>query len=155
RGTGINGMATGNITISGVPCTLGVGPSASIVPCTTAGAVPVDVVAAYLYWVTEETTNNPAAMNGTFDGKPVTGLCLGTSNNPACWISGGTNGSNNASGRVYRADVLGLLPIDSTGHRVTNYTHTVKLRDSGLNGNGTIFLTEGATLAIIYRIQVP
>src|SRR5262249_48613152 len=26
---------------------------------------------------------------------------------------------------------------------------------SGLNGNGTIFLTEGATLAIIYRIQVP
>src|SRR5436190_7349577 len=94
-------------------------------------------------------------MNGTFDGKAITALVLGNPNNPACWSSGGTNGSGNGSGRVYRADVLGVLPIDATGHRVTNYTHTVQLRDSGLNGNGTIFLTDGATLVIVYRIQVP
>src|SRR5262245_41382902 len=56
RGTGVNGVATGNITISGVPCTTGVGAAASVVPCTTGGAMPVDVVAAYLYWETEETT---------------------------------------------------------------------------------------------------
>src|SRR6516164_6598352 len=53
RGTGVNGIATGNITISGIPCTSGVAPAASIVqwtsgPCPS-GTTPVDVVAAYLY----------------------------------------------------------------------------------------------------------
>src|SRR5215467_3703486 len=76
RGTGVNGVATGNITISGVPCTTGVGAAASVVPCTASGAMPVDVVAAYLYWETEETITTPAAMNGFFDGKAIVGLVL-------------------------------------------------------------------------------
>ena len=156
RGTGVNGVATGSIKMSGVPCTNGIGSGATIDPlCTASGSLPVDVVAAYLYWETEETTATPAAMNGFFDGKPIVGRVLGDPNNPACWSSGGTHGASQASGRVYRADVLGILPIDATGHRVTNYTHTVKLPDSGLNGNGTIFLTDGATLVLVYRIQVP
>src|SRR5262249_27652232 len=103
RGTGVNGIATGKITISAVPCTSGIGRSASIVTCVTSGAVPVDVVAAYLYWETEETSISPASMNGTFDGKSIVGLVLGNPNNPACWSSGRTSSSSNASGRVYRA----------------------------------------------------
>src|SRR5215831_3893563 len=155
RGIGVNGIATGKITISGVPCTNFIGPSAAIVPCTVSGSVPVDVVAAFLYWETEETATAPSAMNGVFDGKPIAGLNLGSPNNPACFSSGGTSGASTASGRVYRADVLGALPIDGTGHRVTNYTHTIQLTDSGKQGNGTLSLTSGATLVLVYRIQVP
>src|SRR5215813_10600561 len=70
RGTGINGFATGTISLTGVPCTSG----AAYVPCfdaqgqPTPGAVPADVVAAFLYWETEETATNPSAANGFFDG---------------------------------------------------------------------------------------
>jgi hypothetical protein len=155
RGTGVGGKANGSITISGVPCTSGVGPSASIVPCTASGAVPADVVAAYLYWETEETAATPSAMNGLFDNKAIVGTVLGNPNNPACWSSGGTNGANGASGRVYRADVLAAMPPDNTGHRATNSTHQIQLPDSGGNGNGLVFLTDGATLVLVYRIQVP
>src|SRR5262249_53521580 len=104
---------------------------------------------------TEETATAPSAMNGVFDGKPIAGLNLGSPNNPAFFSSGGTSGASTASGRVYRADVLGALPIDGTGHRVTNYTHTIQLTDSGKQGNGTLSLTSGATLVLVYRIQVP
>ena len=58
-GAGHNqGLATGTITVSGVPCTAG--SPAAIAPCTTAGAVQADIVAAYLYWETEETAAKPA-----------------------------------------------------------------------------------------------
>src|SRR5438270_8033866 len=71
-GVGLKNTAgVGSITMSGVPCTLGVGPSAAIVPCATAGAVPAYPVAAFLYWQTVESTPSPAAARGSFDGNPI------------------------------------------------------------------------------------
>src|SRR5262245_975592 len=63
-----NTGGNGTITMSGVPCTSGLGPSASIVPCTVAGAVPAYPIAAFLYWQAAESTAAPAAANGVFDG---------------------------------------------------------------------------------------
>ena len=139
RGTGVNGLATGSINISGVP----------------AGA---DIVAAFLYWETEESAPSPVAMNGFFDGNAIVGRVLGNPMNPACWSSGGTSGASNggASGRVYRADVLRYLPVDKAGSvRVANGAHTVKLPDNGGNGNGNILFTDGASLVVIYRLLSP
>src|SRR4029077_13564826 len=48
RSTGVNGYATGTITMGGVPCTGG--SPVQYVPCSTPGAVPADIVAAFLYW---------------------------------------------------------------------------------------------------------
>src|SRR5262245_22311456 len=61
-----NGLATGTITVTGVPCSDG-NPVHNDGTCDTLGAVPADIVAALLYWQTEETTPTPAAMNGYFD----------------------------------------------------------------------------------------
>ena len=52
KGAGHNGVATGTINISGIPCTGG--SPAVIAPCTQTGAVQADIVAAFLYWETEE-----------------------------------------------------------------------------------------------------
>src|SRR5262245_37954335 len=82
RGTGVNGFATGTINISGVP----------------AGA---DIIAAFLYWETVETSPTPSGTNGFFDGKAIVGDVRGNPNNTPCWSSGGTGGSNNGAGRVY------------------------------------------------------
>src|SRR5205814_8680638 len=57
RSTGVNGYATGAINMSGVPCTGG--SPAQYVPCSALGATPADIVAAFLYWQTEETTPAP------------------------------------------------------------------------------------------------
>src|SRR5262249_48232259 len=54
RGTGHGGFATGTINMTSVPCTSRPLPAA-IVPCSTLGSIPVDIVAAYLYWESEET----------------------------------------------------------------------------------------------------
>jgi len=54
-----------------VPCTSGMGMSATFVPCPAAptlGIVQADVVAAYVYWETIETTAAPSSANGWFDG---------------------------------------------------------------------------------------
>jgi hypothetical protein len=57
---------------------------------------------------------------------------------------------------VYRADVLRYLTIDGANSvRIANGPHTVKLRDSGGNGNGNVHLTNGATLVIVYRVVTP
>src|SRR5258708_22945157 len=64
RGTGVNGFATGTITMSGVP----------------AGA---DIVAAFLYWETVETTPSPSIANGFFDGSAIVGAVRGDPMNPA------------------------------------------------------------------------
>ena len=139
RGTGVNGLATGTINVGGVP----------------AGA---DLVAAFLYWETEESSPTPVAMNGFFDGHAIVGRLLGNPMNPACWSSGGTTGASNggASGRVYRADVLRYLTIDTTNSvRLANGPHTVSLTDNGGNGNGNILFTDGASLVVIYRLMAP
>src|SRR5262249_666362 len=135
RGTGINGIATGTINFSGVPCTLG----GAYVSCSTPKAVPADVVAAFLYWETEETATNPSAANGFFDDQAIVGKVLGDPNNPACWSSGGSTGSGNGAGRVYRADVLRDLAIDPDNNvRLAKGPHTVKMADTGGNGTGEV-----------------
>jgi hypothetical protein len=154
RSTGVNGLATGTITVTDVPCTGG--SPVTYVPCSSPGAVPADIIAAFLYWETEESTPKPAAFNGVFDGNKIIGKVLGDPNNPACWSSGGTTGSSKGSGRSYRADVLRYLQIDPVNNvRLANGPHTVSLPDSGGNGNGNILLTDGATLVLVYRIVVP
>ncbi|HEX4643951.1 MAG TPA: hypothetical protein VH161_10800, partial [Candidatus Acidoferrales bacterium] len=92
-GKGVSGMATGNITVADVPA-------------------HADIVAAFLYWQTIETTATPSITTGTFDGNTVVGAVLGNTPPQACWSQGGT--SPQAFARVYRADVLRYLPIDST-----------------------------------------
>src|SRR5262245_13307030 len=137
----------------GVPCT----DASGIVPCSTAGAVPAQPIAAFLYWETEETVPDPASTDGFFNSNAIVGKLVGDQNNPACWSSSGPGGPPQAKGRVYRADVLRFLPIvtiNSKKYRQPNFHHTVRLRDSGGNGNGNVKLTQGASLVIVYRIVV-
>src|SRR5580704_11692327 len=59
---GVGGLSTkganptATINFSGVPCTSGPGLLARVVPCTSGGAVPADIIAAFLYWQTIEPT---------------------------------------------------------------------------------------------------
>lgn len=127
---GADGFATGTITMSGVP----------------AGA---DIVAAFLYWQSEEPEPLPNLTKGFFNGKAIVGDVRGNANNAACWSSGGTT---KGYGRVYRADVLRYLDIDPvTNTRIVNKSYTVRLKDSGGNGNGQVDYTNGATLVVVYR----
>src|SRR5258708_3767738 len=124
QGAAHNGVATGTINISGIPCTAG--SPAVIVPCATTGAVQADIAAAFLYWETEESAAKPAAGKGLFDSHPIVGFVRGNPKNPGC--------SSGSSGRVYRADVLPFLPSDPTkSFRLANGSHTVSLPDS-VNG---------------------
>jgi hypothetical protein len=129
-GKGVNGIATGAINMSSVP----------------AGA---DIIAAYLYWETVETTAAPSNFNGKFDGNAIVGASLGDKDEPACGVSGGT--SPQVFTRAYRADVLRYLPIDSVNSiRLVDGPHTVTLTDNGGNVNAPH--TYGASLVVIYRI---
>jgi len=118
---GADGLAAGTITMADVP----------------SGA---DIVAAFLYWETEERTALASSSKGYFDGKAIVGDVRGSLTNPVCWSSGGTS-SDKSYGRVYRADVLRYLTVDATNNvRIANGPHTVKLRDSGGNGNGNVIM---------------
>ena len=157
RSSGSNGIATGTITLTGVPCITPAGTLVSAdpnnLPCP-AGSVQADVVAAFLYWVAEESTSAPSAANGTFDEQAIVGKVLGDPSNRSCFSSGGTSGSGNTSGRVYRADVRNKLPIVNNV-RVANGMHTITLPESGGTGNGQVVLTNGATFVVVYRVFMP
>src|SRR5438067_8533557 len=87
-GTGlVNTFGVGSINMTGVPCTSGVGPSAAIVPCATAGAVQAQPIAAFLYWQTVENTASATAPNGSWNGFPFTGRLLGSDSSSACWVN--------------------------------------------------------------------
>jgi hypothetical protein len=168
---GVGGLSTqgsnptATINFSGVPCTSGPGLFAGVVPCTARGANPADIVAAFLYWETIEPTSSttPTATAGTFDANltsgpnvnpnatvPMSGLALGSPQIPACVAGGGTE-SKASDVRVYRADVLRFLAINSNANvRTANYTHTI-----AFTGNlpSTQFL--GATLVVVYRLVTP
>jgi hypothetical protein len=132
RGTGVNGMATGTITIpSGV----------------SAGAVPsgADIVDAFLYWQTVENTPTPSANTGTFLGYSITGQQIGSDlpyTDPTTLLSGTL--------RAYRADVNTYIPIGANGTRFASGSFSVSLRDGG----SALPLTEGASLVVIYRALV-
>ena len=155
RGLGVNGFATKQFTM----------PDTNSVPAT---GVPsgADIVAAFLYWETVESSQSTfAGQNGFFrpvfsggpaTGYPITGALLGNPNAPVSWSSGGCSGSAQGSKtmRLYRADVRPYLPQAPNGNILANGTYEVSLADSGSNG-GTIPLTLGASLVIIYRALTP
>src|SRR5215469_7804496 len=155
RGLGVNGFATKQFTM----------PDANSVPSTgvPAGA---DIVAAFLYWETVESSQSTfAGQNGFFRpvfaggpaaGYAITGVVLGNPNAPVSWSSGGCSGSSQGSKtmRTYAADVSRLLPQDAQGNVLANGTYEVSLADSGSNGSGAP-LTLGASLIIIYRAITP
>jgi hypothetical protein len=147
RGTGVNGWATGTINI----------PDSNAYAAGTLATdeqVPTgaDVLAAYLYWQTVESSQGVhAGQVGSFNGYSITGTSLDNTT-PVSWSSGGCSGSamGTKTIRTYRADVRPYLPLDSTGRINANGSYTVVLADSG-TGGGTP-LTLGATLVIIYRL---
>ncbi len=132
RGTGMGGMATGNIFI----------------PNTGSQSVPdgADIIDAFLYWETLENTAAPSATSGMFDKFSITGQQIGND------LPNYTDGSLTGTLRAYRADVNAYFAPGANGVRYASGTHAVSLPDSG----GTGFpLTEGASLVVIYRVLSP
>ena len=109
KGASDGKLATGTITIPD-----GKQPPQANVP----SSVPVgaDIVAAYLYWETVESTNpgSQTGVNGTFNGYAISGANPPNQNAPTSWSGGGCAGNNNGSKtlHVYRADVKPYLPVD-------------------------------------------
>ncbi len=143
-----NGYATGTITIPD-PATYATNVPLQQVP---AGA---DIVAAFLYWETVESSGTFAGRNGLFRGYPIIGAVLGNPNAPVSWSSGGCAGSSQGSKTMvgYRADVSNLIPVDSNGNIQPNTSYAVRLADSGKSGS--VPFTLGATLVIVYRLLAP
>ncbi len=149
RGKGVLSPALGGYFATGTITIGGNGPNGSA-PVPATNGVPADIVAAFLYWQTDEPVSAaaPSAMNGFFDGNPIVGAVVGNAQNPAC------AGTPSAWwGRVYRADVLRYLSIDHVNNvRIANGPHTVSLPDAGTRTTGPY--TNGASLVIIYRTVV-
>jgi hypothetical protein len=143
-----SGFATGTINIPD-PAAYATNVPLQQVP---AGA---DIVAAYLYWSTVETSGTFAGKNGFFQGYPITGATLGNPKAPVSWSSGGCSGSSQGSKTMvtYRAEVSSLIPVDANGILQPNTSYSVRLADSGKSGS--VPFTLGATLVIIYRVLAP
>ncbi|MEO5896761.1 MAG: hypothetical protein ABIS06_13770 [Vicinamibacterales bacterium] len=149
RGSGntTTGLATGNITLSGVDDA-------------------ADISAAFLYWASLEPNDTlPMSSEGFFRGAPISGKMIsGSARVPACWGSGGGAGvsSSTTQLRVYRADVLKNFAVSTApataGKLLVNGIHQVMLPDSG--GGGTqapssgnqVKYVEGASLVVVSRI---
>src|ERR1700757_3176334 len=143
-----SGYATGTISIPD-PAAYSTNVPLQQVP---AGA---DIVAAFLYWETVESSGTFAGKNGFFRGYPITGTALGNPNAPVSWSSGGCAGSSQGSKTMvgYRADVSNLMPVDVNGNVQPNTSYAVRLADSGKSGN--VPFTLGAALVIVYRLLAP
>ena len=156
KGASAGGYTSGTISIPD-----GAQPMQAGVP----SSVPVgaNIIAAYLYWATVEGNQSTfAGQSAFFNGYAVSGTVLGNPNAPTSWSSGGCSGSAQGSKtmRTYRADVRPFLPIDTNpvsptfGATIANTTITVRLADSGSNGNTTPQAL-GATLVVIYSVLSP
>jgi len=143
--TGVNGFASGNINIAGIPD----------------GA---EVVAAYLYWQTISSSGapDPSALRGAkFKGNDISQIAvlLDQAGTAACWSNGGGTGQNNGSRATwsYRADVLRFFPrirpatADAAVQVLVNGSHKVTLPDMG--GSNRLPSTLGAGLVIVYRVS--
>ncbi len=150
---GTNGLATGTINIPDIiQCNA---TSAASCPLVPAGA---DAVAAWLIWITVESSSSPGAgQKGFFNGYPITGANVGNPKAPVSWSSGGCSGSSQGSKTMvaYIADVRPFLSLGSDGRPLINGSYTVQLPDNGANGVGSIPSTLGASLVIIYRLGSP
>ena len=158
-----NYFVTGDYVVGGWDLTTGTIKIPDTVQAQATGVaspgVPVgaDIVAAFLYWETVESSSQlppHPGQTGSFNGFAITGTILGNQNAPTSWSNGGCGGSNGGVKTIvaYRADVRPFLPVDQTNGRIQgNGTFPVSLPGGG-NGNGTPF-TLGASLVIIYRVQ--
>ncbi len=135
RGLGVNGKATRSITIP------------SYAQSATEG-VPdgADVVDAFLYWETIESTPLASSTSGTFNGYSIVGQQIG-SDQP-----GFRDGTLTGTIRSYRASVNAYLPVGANGIRIASGTYSVSLPDGG---GSALPLTEGASLVMIYRVLSP
>ena len=144
---GVNGRATQNIDISGVP----------------AG---VDILSAFLYVQTAEIVQWSGIDHAKFDGND-----LGPGANSAakalnwdlatvpCWSVGTSGGRRMVT---YRADVLRYFQVGSDGKLAANGAHTVSVPDfgyafldsdegAGEGGTSTGPRAVGASLVVVYR----
>ncbi len=136
-GVTLRGTGTGTITIS----------DSTTSPGTQGVPDGADIVAAYLYWETVESSATASGMNGTFLGYNITGQQIG-SDQPG-YIDGIYTGTL----RAYRADVNTYLPLlagSMNGVRVASGNFPVTLPNGG---GGTLPITEGASLVVVYRIR--
>lgn len=154
-----NGYATGTISIPDCTQYQAMGQSCPP-PSIPQGA---DIVGAYLYWATVEGNQSQyAGQQAFFNGYQIVGTVLGNPNAPTTWSAGGCTGNSQGSKtmRMYRADVRPYLPLDlnssspTFGALITHGAVTVKIADSGSNGN-TQPNALGATLVLIYRVLNP
>jgi len=152
-GVGLRGLGDGSGFASG---TITIPDPAAYAPNLAQQVPPgADIVAAFLYWQTVESSGTFTGKNGFFGGYPITGATLGNPNAPTSWSSGGCSGGAQGSKTIvtYRADVSNLIPVDSNGNVVQPNTYSVRLADSGKSGN--VPFTLGATLVIVYRLLAP
>ncbi len=150
-GRGVKGIATGSITMSGVPA-------------------EAEILAAFLYWqVVTSDGPNSGAQGATFNGQllsvpgapaiPTPGGPIAFVSDPfgtsPCWSGGGGTGSAGGVKKTYsyRADVKRFLPLGRDGRHQINRAHTVTLPDTG-NSNKTP-KAFGASLVVIYRSPSP
>jgi hypothetical protein len=132
-GRGVDGLATGEIVIEGVP------PAA-------------DVVAAFLYWQVvgpAESDPDAGSLTATFKGHALRSAegpfakLLGTTS--TCWRPGSDPLPGRAT-RSYRADVLRFFDVETaTGKLAVNGLHLVGIPD------GVDQTALGASLVVVYR----
>jgi hypothetical protein len=165
-------LATGTISVPDCVQAKAIANNAALDCTLLPNPVPpgADIVAAFLYWETVESSASVPphpGQNGFFKplgqagdnytipnpGYPITGTILGNPNAPTSWSSGGCSGSSQGAKTIvaYRADVRPYLLEDANGNLLANGSFQVMLADSGSNGGG-VPLTLGASLVIIYRV---
>ena len=144
--TGVNGFATGTLTID--PARI---PAGS------------EIVAAYLYWQTISSSGapDPSALHGAkFKGNDISqsAVLLDKAGTAACWSNGGGTGENHGSRATwsFRADVLRFFPRvrPASPNRPVQVliggNHTVTLPDMGRSNR--LPSTLGAGLVVVYRV---
>jgi hypothetical protein len=158
KGTGQNGIATGQITIpadvtgaNGIPY-VDINGDGNFDELIDDAA---DILVALLYWETVTTSSGNGRTGATFRGTPVGPFAkfLNPSGTPPCWSNGGATGGGSAAHQMkaYRADVAPLLPPTGLkGKRNAIGTHTITMPDSG-TGNA-VPSTAGVTLLLVYSV---
>ena len=122
---GVNGKATVQISVSGLPSQ----PGLPDVP------KDVDILAAYLYVQTAETVQGSGIANTRFNGSDfgpgdkslAKALNWELATTP-CWTVAYPGGRRLVT---YRADVLRFLPIGPNGKQLASGPHTLEVPDSG------------------------
>ena len=146
-GRGVKGIASGTITISGVPA-------------------DAEILSAFLYWQVVTSDGPESGTKGaTFNKQllsvpgppaiPTRGgsiaLVADTLGTSPCWSEGGGAGAAGGVKKTYtyRADVKRFLPVGPGGRHQVNRAHTIQIPDTG-NANKTPKAV-GASLIVIYR----